>query len=409
MSDLLGLFSITLVSLFTVYLALRLPGISKIIYVALGIRLILLFIGQYIDLPDSTSDAENFEFYAWQFAQGGFSNLFDYFRGPDPFFISWLIAIPYSLLDRSELMAKAISLFFGIGSVFLGWLIANQIWNKNIANKVGWIIALFPSLILYSILIMREVYVVFFLLLALYGVVDWTKNGNFKSIIIAMIGFFGATFFHGAMLVGGIAFLGIVFLSSGTRFIRSLIKFRLNFKVLILFFFVIISGFYLSKNVHIPYLESFDYATNINTLFQKTQINTKGGASYPEWLIISSPVEMFYKLPLRSIYLIFAPFPWDVTEIKHVIGMIDSILYIYLTILIFQNRANIWKNPALRIFLIILLSYILVFGIGVGNFGTGIRHRSKFAVIFILLAAPLLKKIIFLKKKNFNNFEKINH
>lgn len=87
MSDLLGLFSITIVSLFSVYLALRLPGISKIIYVALGIRLILLFIGQYIDLPDSTSDAENFEFYAWQFAQGGFSNLFDYFRGPDPFLL----------------------------------------------------------------------------------------------------------------------------------------------------------------------------------------------------------------------------------------------------------------------------------------------------------------------------------
>ena len=375
MSDLLGLFSITLVTLIALFVASRLPAISKIIYAALGLRLLLLLIGEYIDLPDSTSDAENFEFYAWQFAQGGFSNLFDYFNGPDPFFISWLIAIPYSLLDRSALMAKSISLFFGIGSVFLGWLLANKIWNKNIANKVGWIIALFPSLILYSVLIMREVYIVFFILLALHGVVDWTKNSDFKSITLAMIGFFGATFFHGAMLIGGIAFLGFVFLSSSKKFLGSLIKFRLNFRVLILFFLVIIFGFYISQNVHIPYLESFDYATNINTLFQKTQINTKGGASYPEWLIISSPVEMFYKLPLRCIYLIFAPFPWDVTEIKHLIGMFDSILYIYLTILVFQNRINIWKNPALRIFLIILLSYILVFGIGVGNFGTGLRHR----------------------------------
>ena len=46
-----------------------------------------------------------------------------------------------------------------------------------------------------------------------------------------------------------------------------------------------------------------------------------------------------------------------------------------------------------------LLCYIFVFGIGVGNFGTGIRHRSKFAVIFILLAAPLLKSFVFSKKK----------
>jgi len=47
--------------------------------------------------------------------------------------------------------------------------------------------------------------------------------------------------------------------------------------------------------------------------------------------------------------------------------------------------------------LILLLSYLFVFGIGVGNFGTGIRHRSKFVVMFILLAAPLLKKIVFKK------------
>ena len=90
------------------------------------------------------------------------------------------------------------------------------------------------------------------------------------------------------------------------------------------------------------------------------------------------------------------------------VGLLDSFIYIYLTFLIFQNRKNIWKEPVLRIFLIILISYIIVFGIGVGNFGTGIRHRSKFAVLFILLAAPFLKKIIF-KKKNRQNFENIKN
>tara|TARA_Y200000002_G_scaffold339231_1_gene309093 strand:+ start:76 stop:237 length:162 start_codon:yes stop_codon:yes gene_type:complete len=48
--------------------------------------------------------------------------------------------------------------------------------------------------------------------------------------------------------------------------------------------------------------------------------------------------------------------------------------------------------------LMILLAYIFVFGLGVGNFGTGIRHRSKFVIIFILLAAPLIKKLTVFKK-----------
>ena len=86
--------------------------------------------------------------------------------------------------------------------------------------------------------------------------------------------------------------------------------------------------------------------------------------------------------------------------------MIDAFLYMYLVFLIFQNRKIIWKDPALRVLLIILLSYLIVFGVGVGNFGTGIRHRSKFVIMFILLAAPLINRLIFIKKtkKNISNF-----
>ena len=99
-------------------------------------------------------------------------------------------------------MAKSISLFFGVGTVFLGWKIANILWDSKTANKVGWIIALFPSLILYSALVMREAYISFFLLLAVYGVVDWANTQSLKSIIIAMLGFVGASFFHGASAIG---------------------------------------------------------------------------------------------------------------------------------------------------------------------------------------------------------------
>ena len=408
MIDLLGLFSIALVSFMTVVTATRLPSISKILYVALIVRIILLYIGESVNLPDSGADSENFEDIAWKFGKAGFPKVLDYFPGLDPYFYSWLIAIPYSLLARSEMMAQAISLFFGMGSVVLGWLIAEKIWNRNIANKVAWTISLFPSLILYSILIMREVYIVFFLLLSLYGVVLWTKSGSFKSLILVMMGFFATTFFHGATFIGAISFLAYVVFSNIKRIIKSLINFRINLKILLIIFLIIGSGYYIANNVYIPYLETFDYATDIKVLLQKTQINTKGGASWPEWTIISSPIEIFYKLPFRSIYFIFSPFPWQISEIKHLVGLLDSFIYIYLTFLIFQNRKNIWKEPVLRIFLIILISYIIVFGIGVGNFGTGIRHRSKFAVLFILLAAPFLKKIIF-KKKNRQNFENIKN
>lgn len=404
MFDILGFTSIALVILLTLIIALRCPGIFKIIFVALIIRLIFLFIGHYITpLPDSTADAITFNNAATVLAKEGFYYIITNFNGPDLRWknyqiISWIIAIPYSLLGTSLLMAKSISLLFGIGSVFLGWLVANKMWNKSIADKVGWTMALFPSFILYSVITMREQYIVFFIILALYGVVNWFKTENFTSIILAITGFIGATMFHGAMFVGCIAFLGVIGILNIKKFFKSLILLRLNVKIFFfLLFFLISSGFYLTSKITIPYLGSFENSINIDLLLRKTNFATRGDAAWPAWTIISSPIELFYKAPLRSLYIVYSPFPWDVSKLKHLIGMFDAFLYMYLTFLIYKNRKVIWKDPTLRIILIILLSYIFVFGIGVGNFGTGIRHRSKFAIMFILLAAPLIKTFILSK------------
>ena len=72
--------------------------------------------------------------------------------------------------------------------------------------------------------------------------------------------------------------------------------------------------------------------------------------------------------------------------------------------LIFKNRKVIWKDPALRIILIILVSYIFIFGLGTSNFGTGLRHRTKFVIEIVILAAPLIPRFIFFKKIKLNKY-----
>ena len=401
MSDFLGFIGIILVFLFTYIVTLWYPKISKILFEALGVRVLVLLLGHYyFTLPDSTDDAWNFEQQAWLWGQNDFFSVINFYTGPSSDFLSWLIAIAYSLFGRSLLMAQSIGLLFGIGSVFLSWLLAKKLWNNYIANKVGWLVALFPSLVLYSILLLREVYIVFFILLALIGVVNWVRDNNFKSFIIAMIGFTGATFFHGAILIGGITFISIVGMLNLKNFFVLLSKGKINLKIFVFFFiFIIISGMYLTNKIKVPYLGDFKSSSSIKNLTKITVLNTHGDASWPKWLIISSETELLYKTPLRAAYFVFGPFPWDIKKTKHLIGMLDGFLYIYLVFLIFSNFKYIWKDPALRIILLILLSYILVFAVGVGNFGTSIRHRSKFVVMLILLAGHGLHRIKLLNKK----------
>ena len=345
-------------------------------------------------------DAINFEQIAWENSQNGFLNNFNNYQGPGAYFISFMIAIPYSLVGRSILLAQSLSILFGIGSVFLGWLLAKKLWNNPTAIKVGWSIALFPSLVSYSVLTMREVYISFFLLLAMYGVVNWVRFNSFKSIFLVFIGFIGATFFHGASIIGLLIFLFIITLESFKKTFRLLINSRINLKILmIIIFSSFVLGLYLTNKIKLPYLQTFSHSINPSFLTETINLKVKGGSAYPKWLKIDSDIELVYKIPIRSVYFIFSPFPWDVKKPHHIIGLLDSFLYMTLFYLIFHNRKAIWKDPALRIILIILLSYIIVHGVGVGNFGSGIRHRSKFVIGFILLAAPLIPKIIFSNKK----------
>lgn len=402
MYNLVDFISISLLFLITLIVALRWPAVSKILFIALAVRFLFLIINNHLHyLPDGDMDAKNFEQLAWEHSQGGFFNNFNNYTGPGAYFISFLIAIPYSLFGRSILLAQSLSIFMGIGSVFLGWLLAKKLWNNVTAIKVAWSIALFPSLVSYSVLTMREVYISFFLLLAIYGIFSWTRYRDYRSIFLATIGFIGATFFHGALIIGLFIFLFIITSYNFKKTLKLILINRINLKMIfVIIFSTTILGLYFTNKISIPYLATFSKSVNPQFL-KDTVINlkVKGDAAYPEWTKIDSNIEFFYKIPLRSIYFLFSPFPWDVKKTSHIIGMLDGSLYMFLAYLIFCNRKVIWKDPALRIILIVVLAYIIIFGVGVGNFGSGLRHRSKFAIELILLAAPLIPKFNFLNKK----------
>ena len=401
--DFLGLCSISIVALITLYMAMNWKDISKVLFIAFTVRILFLIINNNFNyLPDGDMDGLIFEQRAWDWSQEGFMHLLNFYIGPDTYFLSFLIGIPYSLLGRSFLMAQSFSIFFGMGTVFLGWVMAKILWGNTTAIKVAWIIALFPSLVSYSVLVMREAYITFFLLLAFYGIVNWYRFKNLKSFSLIIIGFGISTFFHGAFAIGLIAFLFTIIFESVKKTFKLLFVKRISvYAISVPVIASIILLFIASNKINLHYI---DFLKSLDHEELRININSKvkGEASYPEWTKINSNSELIYKIPIRTIYFLFSPFPWKITKVEHVIGVFDALLYMIIVYFVFRNRKTIFRDPALGSILIILLSYFIAFGLGVGNFGTAIRHRSKFVVLLILLAAPLIPKLLFFKKKKLN-------
>jgi hypothetical protein len=402
MTHLFSLALIFIVILIFVYFAIIKPEIRNIIIVALTLRLVVLVAGNYISLPDSSADANTYESLAAFFAKDGFFEFYNNLildKLDKGNFLSFLIAVPYSVLGRNILIPIAINLLLSMGTVILGWYVAKKIWDSASSKKLAWIIALYPSLLLYSSVVLREVYIWFFLLLAINSIVNWSKTNETKQIIFALLNFYILSLFHGPLALGAFVFLFVVASHQIVEiYSRSKgIKIKIRDLFLITIVFVILGNFFLG-NFNIPKLTTFHFLDNLDEIVIRSEFTTRGEASYPTWSKFNDRIDILYKIPAKLILFYVSPLPWEVKKLGHLMIMFDGFFYIFLIFLLSKNIKNIWNNYILRILVIIFIFYSIIFALGIGNFGTGFRHRTKFLILLMLIVAPYLPKIT-LKRK----------
>ena len=401
MQNLPGLLSLLIIYAFIFFWTKKYPQTRYFLLVAFLLRSACVLIDQYdiLNLPDSKSDANKFESLASEISKNkGFLVLFDFFKN-DSLLISKIISIFYTIFGESKMLAKSISVALGTASVYLVYNLCTLMWDINSAKKAAWVTALFPSLILYSSLTLRESYIVFFLLIGLIGIVKFIRNNSFASFSQVLLSFYVLIFFHGPLVLGGFVFLFYLALKLINEQIRKSDNFKINiFSLLFLFTSLTIVTLFLTNNFEIPYLGRINTLFELDESFDKINTYMTGTASYPSWLKINYSYELFTKGIFKIFYFLYSPFMWDIKSYIHLIGLFDGILYFIFTIYVIRNRYYIWKNPITRLFILIFVCYLIMYGLGVGNFGTAIRHRSKFIVILIVLAAPMIHKFIFSTK-----------
>lgn len=407
-ADLLGITALLSVAFWVLMCARHWPSVASALWAAFALRAGAALFNFYVArLPGSGADDVRFERIAWEWAQGGFGEALGHFTGPSSYFMSWIIALLYALTDRSLLLAQSVSVLMGTGTVLLGWLLVRELWGERVAMKASWVLVLFPTLVMYSALVMREAYIWFFLVLGFLGAARWARNGSLKPFLLAVFGFMGATFFHGAMFVGFLVFAWIVLWRSLKQSLIGWMRAKVYVTAIMAIFLTLVPmGMFSSGALSVPKLGDVSELADVDRLLAEMVISRRSsdgledGAAYPNWTIPNATSEFFYKSPVRTAYFMFAPFPWDVREIAHLFGVFDGVLYLVLAGLAWRHRKAIWADPSARIVVLIVLVYVFVFGFAVGNFGTGIRHRAKFVVMLIALAAPLLPRIRLRFKRN---------
>lgn len=370
----------------------------KLFYIllfALMIRMALLWLDHFVFMSEYLEgiDAGGFHTRAMEFYNLGIGGLFSEIPAPGSRTYSWSLAFVYHLFGSVDwIIPRAINALFGVFAVYYSFKLSKLFWGDRIAYQNAIILTIFPFLIIHSIFLNRESFVVFFLALGVYLLARWYNVNNTSYLFGGMIALLGSAMFHAGMAIALIA-ISIALFVRLCWFVYK--KKPVSFLKLSMLFLMAIAGFgilLLSATAIANLMQSggLVYLTDIRLLVDARSEGfalARGRAAYLVGFNPSSPIDILWHTPIRVLYFLFTPFPWMMQSPLDLIGVADAIFYILLFIGIFKSLTLITKDQRKWFILVVIFFLILAFAWGTSNYGTAIRHRSKFLVILLPLAA----------------------
>lgn len=371
----IGLFSIAF--MYDIGHSKRLKEFSKPLFLGYIFRVALLFFDIYgrsiYMLPNSGLDSEGFYNNAVQYSKSGFCNM-----GRFPEIIGKL----FMHIGTSRLYGQFILLLLSIVSLVLFCSLLKKI---EIADKTRYtvctIVCLLPNLAILSSIFLRESIVAMFITISFYIFYKWLNGGSSIHFVLAFISAFCASAFHGGSAAVAVGYIAIVLLYD-----RNKKVFRVRAKNIIpaIVLVGIVAFLYINYGGDL-----FGKMQNVENIDDVANTNDMGGSSYAQYVGDSSnPLNMIIFTPLRIVFFLFSPFPWQWRGLSDIIAFVFSSLFFLYAVWcdIRFLKSGEKKNRTLVIALTIVAACtVFVFAWGVSNVGTACRHRDKITIIWGLL------------------------
>lgn len=310
---------------------------------------------------------------------------------------AWYGAFIMRLVGFHELVIPVMNLVAGSAGLIFCCFIIQDMWGKNAAKISAWIFAIYPFYAFNSAIALREEFAITPFVIGLFYLLRWARNQSFFGVFIAAIFFGIATSIHPgfvgafvgmALFMGVRAFRSIVLIIRGSGVSRSELFNTLGSVLgLVVLVGIITIGGGLSLGKGITVGGESGGEEILDTIESRFQRDAEGGSAYPAFLAKGDPITQPWLIPGRMIYFHFSPFPWDIKSPKHLLGLVSAFLYMFLFYRIYKGWPKLKERPEHEVMLFMLIGLTFIFAIGVTNIGTAIRHKAKFLVLIVVMAA----------------------
>ena len=247
----------------------------------------------------------------------------------------------------------------GFYNTFIYIILFFILYAKSIFTKVSlWFYLLFPSMALYTALSLRETLILFFMILA----VVYARESKILKSILCMVPIYLIKF-QNFYIVGPVVLLYFVFnvAKKGMGLTKALIIGVIGLISLLV-----------SAPIALPLVNKFRVAMFV-----------EDGGDPNNIKLISGAGDFVLQGLTSGFYFLSKPLPWEASSALQFIQSFENLAVLGILFLITRQAWR--KSPDRLAFWLLFLAFSMsIYGLVVFNYGTAVRYRYPFVIIYVL-------------------------
>ena len=297
-------------------------------------------------------------------------------QGPKGYF--YIVAVQYFLFGTHSLVPKLVNCFVGaLGVPIVYDIVVRMGAGVPAALRAATFTVWFPSLVLWSALNIRDVWIiVLILLICRQALILQAKPGAISLFVMA-----------GSMLALVQFRAYVLFAVAGPVVVSFLVqRSRRIGRNLIIGSIAAVALIYADQVAGANRKARFLDLEELNTI---RYWNTVGAESQLDQADISTPGKALLFLPKGLTFFLLAPFPWMLGSVRQVLALPETLVYYWLIPHMFRGIRHLVRHNlrASLMALLITAGLTLGYALGEGNVGTAYRHRAQLLSFFLIFGA----------------------
>jgi hypothetical protein len=290
----------------------------------------------------------------------------------------------YSVTGQNSLAVQFFCAVFGAATAPVVYLCAVDIYNnRRAARLAAYATAFFPSLILWSSQGLKDGPLVFLLALSMMATLRLMRGfkvAHLALLAVALFGVFTLRFYVFYMMAASVA--GAFLIGAGSVTLKSVV--RQVFIMMLIGLAMIQFGVLRSAGTQ------FEAYGNLEAVQRsRADLAQSGQSGFGRDVDVSTTAGALSAIPLGAVYLLFAPFPWQLASVRQAITLPEMLVWwaafpLLVTGLWFTVKHRLRRALPVLVFTAMLT---LAYSVFQGNVGTAYRQRSQLLIFYFVFAA----------------------